>query len=85
MSGRSANESISAAKATIKSLRMGVAGVGGSEEDTSKIGGTARMGADANGNLSEAPYKRIDSEHTSEGSATKGDMGGPGYGSGRTF
>lgn len=84
MSGRSANESISAAKATIKSLRMGDAGVGGPESDTSMIGGEARKGADANGNLSEAPYHRIDAEHSPEGSASKGEMG-VGYGVGKKF
>jgi hypothetical protein len=84
MSGRSANDSIASAKATIKSLYQGVAGVGGSEEETSKIGGMARAGSDAEGKLSEAPHHRIDAEYRPEGNATKGEMG-VGYGVGRTF
>ena len=87
MSGRSANDSIESAKRTIKSLYQGVAGVGGSEEETSKIGGQARMGADAEGRLEEAPHHRIDQEYGKGSSnlARKGDMGGPGYGSGTTM
>jgi hypothetical protein len=81
MSGRSANDSIESAKRTIKSLYQGVAGVGGSEEETSKIGGMARMGADAEGKLSEAPHHNIAAEHRSEGNASTGQTGmDSGYG-----
>jgi hypothetical protein len=84
MSGRSANDSIASAKATIRSLYQGVAGVGGSEEETSKIGGMGRMGADAEGKLSEAPHHRVDEMMGGGGNATKGEMG-VGYGVGRTL
>jgi hypothetical protein len=84
MSGRSANDSIESAKRTIKSLYQGVAGVGGSEEETSKIGGMGRMGADAEGKLSEAPHHRVTEMMGGGGNATKGEFG-PGYGSGVTL
>jgi hypothetical protein len=75
MSGRSANESISAAKATIKSLYMGVAGVGGSEEETSKIGGEGRKGGDAEGRLEAAPHHRPEEMMGGSGMATTGQTG----------
>jgi hypothetical protein len=84
MAGRSANESISSAKATIKSLYEGVAGVGGSEEETSKIGGMGRMGADATGSLEHPMMTRIDQHWEQTGDATKGEMG-VGYGVGRQW
>lgn len=84
MSGRSANESISSAKATIKSLYQGVAGVGGSEEETSKIGGSGRMGADADGSLTPPSMTRIDAHWNPNEGTMKGEMG-VGYGVGRTF
>lgn len=84
MSGRAANESISSAKATIKSLYSGVAGVGGSEEETSKIGGPGRMGGDIDGKLAVAPYHRPDDQWNPDMDTHKGEMG-VGYGSGRTF
>jgi hypothetical protein len=84
MAGRSANESVSAAKATIKSLYEGVAGVGGSESETSMIGGEGRKGSDAYGELTHPMMTRIDQHWEESGDAKKGQMG-VGYGVGRQW
>jgi hypothetical protein len=85
MSGRSANESISAAKSTIHSLRSGENSAGISGTDTSAIGGEGRKGADGYGSLEMAPTKSITSlAGGGSGKAKKGEMG-VGYGEGETF
>jgi len=76
--------SISAVKSDMNSIKAGgTSGVSGSEN--SEIGGMARKGADANGNLSEPAYRKPhEAMPMSGGNATSGQQGN-GYGVGKNF
>lgn len=90
MAGRAAMTSIDAVLSDIRSVRLheNPAGVGAPDGETSAIGGVGRKGADANGNLSEPMYTRIDEQLAGKNESAMATLKGEqhvGYGVGRTF
>jgi hypothetical protein len=84
MAGRAANQSLESVRSDVRSVRASnwnSTGIAGS--DVSEIGGDGRKGADAKGQLSMPPTKRVDERfmHASDGKAMTGEQGqGGGHG-----
>jgi hypothetical protein len=87
MPGRAALSGTSDAMADIRATRKGENTAGISGSDTSKLGLMGRMGGDANGQLVDPAYTRIDAEVVHKGMNGTADGGQMGFesGSGRTF
>lgn len=87
MPGRAALSGTSDAMSDIRGTRKGENTAGISGSDTSKLGLMGRAGGDANGQLVDPPYTRIDAEVVGKRMNGTADGAQMGYdsGSGRTF